>query len=174
MIAAALGLVPGLRADDVLPVCHTDCAPSCAPACPKACAKEKCNKHCVPTTKTKTVTTVVYGSDCEDLCYPGCSLAGLLSGGCGKKSCDSCQAGNNGTCSKCGRMYTKKYLVIKKKVEEKEINACEVVQGCPTTCCAAPAPCAVPVPCGPVPVIKTIDKAEKLPNPPGPVDPKKN
>jgi hypothetical protein len=165
MIAAVLGLVPALGAQEVvLPVCHKDCVTECAPACPAPC------KKCVPTTKTKTVTKVEYGSGCEDFCLPNCS--GMMFGGCGKKSCDSCndcQTGcNDGTCHKCGKVKTRKYLIMKVKKHEECVPSCEVVEDYPQSCCVQ-APCGGAAPA----VMPTVPGTEKLPNKPGVVDPMK-
>ena len=157
MIPLALGLVPGLWAQEVVvPVGHQDCAPTCAPACPKTCIKDTCNKVCVPTEKKKIVEKVIYSSGCEHFCLPNCS--GMI--GCGKKSCDSCkscQTGcNDGTCHKCGKVKTRKYLIIRVERHEECVPACVAVDA--PAC--APACKSVVVECAPA------KKAEALPTPP--------
>jgi hypothetical protein len=164
MIAAALGLVPALRAQDVvMPVGHQDCAP----ACPTKCCKEKVHKKCVPIEKKKVVEKVVYGSVCEDFCLPNCH--GMR--GCGKKSCDSCNpcptTCNNEPCHKCEKhVRHRKYLTIKIRKHEECVAACEAVE-CAPACCAPP-PC-----CGSAPTVISGPSAEKLPNKPSTTDPMK-
>lgn len=167
MIAAALALAPAVRADGLL---QGGCKKERAPKCPKQKC-DTCKKECVPTVTKKTIEHRKYSSSCESFCIPKCRL-----GGCGsKKSCDPCNAcptACDEPCHKCGKVRTRKVLIVKIRKEEQCVKSCEAVD-CPAPSC--PAPVCVPAPCyESVPAIKTIGKTpEKLPNPPMTVPPMK-
>jgi hypothetical protein len=111
---------------------------------------------CRPTVETKTINNRCYTDRCYNVCYPNCH--GLLGGGlfrgglfhkkCGD-GCGECESpcGEEG-CHGCSKVYTKKYLVLHIRPEEKRVNVCvpEPV-ACEAPC---PAPCQAPcqAPCG--------------------------
>jgi hypothetical protein len=104
---------------------------------------------CVPTVETKTVDKRVYSTSCDNVCYPNCGGLGLLRRLCSKHGCGECDDGcADGGCHKCSKVYTKKYLVLHIRKEEKCYNRCipEPV-ACEAPC---PAPCPAPcqAPCG--------------------------
>ena len=106
-------------------------APQC---CQQTCQTQACctptKTICVPEPAVKITKKINYGSVCEQVCYPKCNFAGLLSGsGCCNSGCKTgCATACNSTgCNQaeCGsQVYQKKYLVKRVCVTE-----------CPTTKC---------------------------------------
>ena len=91
-------------------------------------------KVCCPVTEMKKVTKRVYSDTCEDFCLPRSSFLGGLF----HKDCAECKEAS------CGKVRTKKYLVVKIRTHEECITKCV-----PTPSGAAPAPAAVPLPVKP-------------------------
>jgi hypothetical protein len=123
---ALLGLVlPGLAADETCPAGEPDC-----------CGK----KVCCPTTKTWTRTRTEFGMVHEEFCPTPCCWFGKLFGGkgcCGEPSC-------------CGKVRTRKVLVIKVRKEE------HCLPDCVPVCAAAEVPCVVApgrAPCAQAPAV---------------------
>jgi hypothetical protein len=189
LFAATLGLVAlttGLRADEIL--IQTGCTSGCVQTtvvqpCPAPVCEEQVHKVCVPTTKTKTVEMTCYRSRCEDFCLPRCSCRltpchrtphcwdGNCDGGkCGCNDCGNNCGGDCEGCRNCGKVRTRKFLVIKVRKHEECIPACEVVHECAPTCGGCPTVYG----CGTSTVIvEPVRPTERLPNPPRVVDPMK-
>ncbi len=159
-----------------------DCAAGCAPAAP-ACCDSGMKKVCQPISDVKKVNKVVDSQGCEDFCVPHCSLTGGLfkwpkKKGCAEQpecntagTCDSCA---NGNCAKCGKVHTRKYLVIKVKTHEECVTKCVVGYEPCNTAKTCELPCAVK-PCettgiieAPSPAMPTAPGPEKLPIAPMP------
>src|SRR5438552_155536 len=81
---------------------------------------DACEKVCQPVQEMKKVVKRVYSCDYEDFCLPKCRCFGSLFG---KSDCD-CGV-------ECGRVRTKKFLVVKLPKHEE----------CVTTCVPKPAGC---------------------------------
>jgi hypothetical protein len=94
---------------------------------------------CVPTVECVKSDKRVYSCVRYNVCYPKCSLHG-----CGH-GCGDCEASCEGDCHKCSKVYTKKYLVLHIRKEEREVHRCTPVPCCEEQC-AAPA-CGAPA-CG--------------------------
>jgi hypothetical protein len=77
-------------------------------------------KVCRPVCETKTVTTKCYSAKCEEFCLPPCSPLGWLFGGC----------------SECGRVRTKRLLVVKLQKSEEQVTKCVPVADCAAAGCA--------------------------------------
>jgi hypothetical protein len=108
--------------------------PACGSVCPATCAPKVCKPITVPT----TVTERTYSDTCEEFCRPTCSWFGLFGGGC------NCKDGS------CGKVATKKYLVVHIRTHQECEKKCVVETATP--CVGAPATViGAPVPTGPVP-----------------------
>jgi hypothetical protein len=86
------------------------------------CCRDECCKQSHITTDTKKVAKRVYGEKCQDFCLPHTHHGG----------CDCCVS--------CGKIRTRKYLVVKIREHEECVNKC-VVEHEPHSC----APCACPL-----------------------------
>jgi hypothetical protein len=90
-------------------------------------------KVCRPVCETKTVTTKCYSSKCEEFCLPPCSPLSCLFGGC----------------AECGRVRTKRLLVVKLQKSEVQVTKCVPTAECAGATCA---PVGAAVVTGPAPV----------------------
>src|SRR5262245_19965967 len=100
-VAVALGLLGAAP----LGMASGEAGETCATAGPDCCG----NKVCWPTTKTWTRSRTKYDAVCEDFFKPPCCCCfAWLFGGkdcCGEKNC-------------CGKVCTRKVLIIKVRKEE--------------------------------------------------------
>jgi hypothetical protein len=90
-------------------------------------------KVCRPVCETKTVTTKCYSDKCEEFCLSPCSPLSCLFGGC----------------ADCGRVRTKKLLVVKLQKSEVQVTKCVPTAECAGATCA---PAGAAVVTGPAPV----------------------
>src|SRR5262249_36590626 len=114
-------------------------SPAAAPPAPPSCGDCCAEKVCRPTVEKKTVFKRVYDDSGEDRCLPKCSrhslLGHLFGGGCG----DDCDQGCGGCEGSCGKVRTRKYLVVKQCKHDECVTKC-VVEQVPHAPCAAPCP----------------------------------
>jgi hypothetical protein len=108
------------------PCCSTGC-------CNKGCSTGCCNKACRLIMESKKVDKREYSEGCEDFCLPRCSSCLF---GCKSDCADGC-----GTCGECGKVRTRKYLVLKIRKEEQCVPTCIVEQRCTPVCAPATVPC---------------------------------
>jgi len=101
---------------------------------------DSCDKVCQPKTETKKVAKRVYSCGWEDFCLPKCGLLG-------SKGCADCGD------IECGRVRSKKYLIVKLPKHEECVTTCVPVPACQPACQPAcpPATVVVPPPAMPLP-----------------------
>jgi len=131
-----------------------------------------CKKTCTPVTETRKVADRCYSVSCEEFCLPKCNLAHAWFRGwwpredhcscCATQACDK-GCDDCGCCDKCGRVMTRRDLVVKIKVHEETVHKC-VPTCCATGCCAAPA---AAVPALPAPKSEVIPAPKAAPAPKG-------
>ncbi len=117
------------------------CSVAC---CPIGC----CSKTCHAVVEPKTVTTKVYGEACEEFCLPKIS--------CFKHCFEQCEP--CGTGPECGKVHTKRCLVIKVRRTEECETKCVVDQ-----CSPATVPAIQPLPTQPLPTTVPAPAPKKEP-----------
>jgi len=100
---------------------------------------------CEPRVEVKKIDKRCYTDRCYNICYPKCG--GLFHRSCGGGGGGECEAPcDEGACHKCGKVYTRKYLVLHIRKEEEHVNVCvPVPAACEAPCVEAPS-CGAPYP----------------------------